>query len=252
MLADNIKIIVYFQGVDISTEIQNSISSLTYTDNSKNAVDDIEIVLENQDGRWLHNWYPDENARLKVGILQTKNEVPKFLDLGTFYVDEPTFSPNVLNLKCLALPLDENIREQKNSVAWQKITLSELINQIAEKHNMKSQLLCEDEYFGRLDQDRETDLAFLSRIISEQALSLKITNDEIVVFDEWELEQEQDSIDVFSITDSRIRDYNLARKNRDVFDVVQVSYYDADKKQHITETITKEELQKRNEVLADD
>ena len=252
MLADNIKIIVYFQGVDITSEIQNSISSLTYTDNSKNAVDDLEIILENQDGRWLKEWYPDENARLKVGILQTKHEIPKFLDLGTFYVDEPTFSPNVLNLKCLALPLGENIRQQKNSVAWQKITLSELVNQIAVKHKMQSQLICDDEYFERLDQDRETDLAFLSRIISEQALSLKITNDKIVIFDEWELEEEQKSIEIFSITDNRIRDYNLTRKNRDVFDVVQVSYYDADKKQHITETITKEELQNRNEVKVDE
>lgn len=252
MLADNIKVIVYFQGVDISSEIQNSISSLTYTDNSKNAVDDLELVVENFDGRWLKEWYPDENARLNVGILQTKHGIPKILNLGTFYVDEPTFSPNVLNLKCLALPLNENIRQQKNSVAWQKITLSELVNQIAEKHKMQSELECEDEYFERLDQDRETDLAFLSRILSEQALSLKITNDKIVVFDEWKLEKEQRAIQIFSITDYRLRDYTLRKKNQDVFDAVQVSYYDADKKRHVIETITKEELTQRNEVRTDE
>ena len=46
-----------------------------------------------------------------------------FLDIGTFYIDEPTFDNDRLNLKCIAIPLDGNIRDQKNTKAWEKITL---------------------------------------------------------------------------------------------------------------------------------
>ena len=67
-LARGIKVIVIFNGVDISEDIAHSISSLNYTDNSKNAIDDLELELENMDYRWLKEWYPDENAQLIVGI----------------------------------------------------------------------------------------------------------------------------------------------------------------------------------------
>ena len=70
MLARGIKVIVIFNGVDISEDISHSISSLNYTDNSKNAIDDLELELENLDYRWLKEWYPDENAQLIVGIYE--------------------------------------------------------------------------------------------------------------------------------------------------------------------------------------
>ena len=76
MLARGIKVIVIFNGVDISEDISHSISSLNYTDNSKNAIDDLELELENLDYRWLKEWYPDENAQLIVGIYED-NETSK-------------------------------------------------------------------------------------------------------------------------------------------------------------------------------
>lgn len=246
-IARNIKILVFYEGVDITEEIQPSISSMTYTDNSKNAVDDLELDLENLDYRWLNEWYPDENARLLVGIQQNENGKSKFLDLGIFYVDEPTFNNQRLSLKCLALPLDQTIREQVNSVAWEKITLSELLSKIATKHELSYELHCENAFFDRLDQDRETDLGFLNRVLSETALSLKVTDDKLIVFNDDAL-IDNDNIDVFNIKDFRIRSFTLKKKNQGVYDKVEVSYYDADKKKHIVEIITKEELEKRNEV----
>ncbi|MFZ8015718.1 phage late control D family protein [Fusobacterium watanabei] len=207
----------------------------------------MELDIENLDYRWLNEWYPDENAKLLVGIVQTENGKNRFLDQGSFYVDEPTFNNQRLSLKCLALPLDQTIREQVNSVAWEKITLKELISKIATKHELNYELHCDDIFFDRLDQDRETDLGFLNRVLSETALSLKVTDDKIVVFNDDAL-IDNDNIDVFSIKDPRIRSFTLKKKNQGIYDKVEVSYYDADKKKHIVETITKEELEKRNEV----
>jgi hypothetical protein len=207
----------------------------------------LELDIENLDYRWLNEWYPDENAKLLVGIVQTENGKNRFLDQGSFYVDEPTFNNQRLSLKCLALPLDQTIREQVNSVAWEKITLKELISKIATKHELNYELHCDDIFFDRLDQDRETDLGFLNRVLSETALSLKVTDDKIVVFNDDAL-IDNDNIDVFSIKDPRIRSFTLKKKNQGIYDKVEVSYYDADKKKHIVETITKEELEKRNEV----
>lgn len=249
--ARNIRVIVIINKVDISDEIAHSISSLNYTDNSKNAIDDLEIELENLDYRWLKEWYPDENAQLLVGIHEELKNETNFLDLGTFYVDEPTFEDHKLTLKCLALPLDQNIRDQKNSVAWEKVTLKELVMQIANKHEMNAELYAENVFFERLDQNKETDLAFINRVVKEIGLNMKVSDDKIIIFDDEEMEK-NDTIEVFNIKDYRIRSFSLKKKNKEIYDKVEVSYYDPDKKKVVKEIITKEELDKRNEVTTGD
>ena len=248
--ARNIRVIVIFNKVDISDEIAHSISSLNYTDNSKNAIDDLELELENLDYRWLKEWYPDENAQLLVGIHEEKENETNFLDLGTFYVDEPTFENNRLNLKCLALPLDQNIRDQKNSVAWERITLKELVTQIANKHEMNAEIYADNEFFERLDQNQETDLAFINRVVKETGLNMKVSDDKIIIYDDEEMEK-NDTVEIFNINDERIRSFSLKKKNKEIYDNVEVSYYDPDKKKVIKEIITKKELEKRNQVTTE-
>ena len=249
--ARSIRVIVIFNKVDISDEIAHSISSLNYTDNSKNAIDDLEIELENLDYRWLKEWYPDENAQLLVGIHEELETETNFLDLGTFYVDEPTFEDHKLTLKCLALPLDQNIRDQKNSVAWESITLKELVTQIANKHEMNAEIYAENVFFERLDQNQETDLAFINRVVKEIGLNMKVSDDKIIIFDDEEMEK-NDTIEVFNIKDYRIRSFSLKKKNKEIYDKVEVSYYDPDKKKVVKEIITKEELDKRNQVTTEE
>ena len=248
--ARNIRVVVIFNKVDISDEIAHSISSLNYTDNSKNAIDDLELELENLDYRWLKEWYPDENAQLLVGIHEEKENETNFLDLGTFYVDEPTFENNRLNLKCLALPLDQNIRDQKNSVAWERITLKELVTQIANKHEMNAEIYADNEFFERLDQNQETDLAFINRVVKETGLNMKVSDDKIIIFDDEEMEK-NNTVEIFNINDERIRSFSLKKKNKEIYDNVEVSYYDPDKKKVIKEIITKKELEKRNQVTTE-
>ena len=166
-------------------------------------------------------------------------------------MDEPTFEDQKLTLKCLALPLDQNIRDQKNSVAWERVTLKELVMQIANKHEMNAELYAENVFFERLDQNKETDLAFINRVVKEIGLNMKVSDDKIIIFDDEEMEK-NDTIEVFNIKDYRIRSFSLKKKNKEIYDKVEVSYYDPDKKKVVKEIITKEELDKRNEVTTGD
>ncbi|WP_231370120.1 phage late control D family protein [Leptotrichia wadei] len=166
-------------------------------------------------------------------------------------MDEPTFEDQKLTLKCLALPLDQNIRDQKNSVAWENVTLKELVMQIANKHEMNAELYAENVFFERLDQNQETDLAFINRVVKEIGLNMKVSDDKIIIFDDEEMEK-NDAIEVFNIKDYRIRSFSLKKKNKEIYDKVEVSYYDPDKKKVVKEIITKEELDKRNQVTTEE
>ena len=163
-------------------------------------------------------------------------------------MDEPTFDNDRMSLKCIAVPLNQNIRDQKNTVAWEQITLTELVTKIATKHEMSAKLYCDDDLFERLDQDNETDLGFINRIIKEIGLNLKISDDTIIIFDDEKMEETQ-AVEVFSIKDHRIKSFSLKKKNKEIYDKVEVSYYDVDKKKVVKEIITKEQLEKRNEVV---
>lgn len=76
---------------------------------------------------------------------------------------------------------------------------------------------------------------------------MKVSDDKIIIFDDEEMVK-NDIIETFNIKDYRIRSFSLKKKNKDIYDKVEVSYYDPDKKKVIKEVITKDELEKRNEV----
>ena len=45
-----------FAGVDISTDINKHLLSLTYTDNEEDKTDDLQLSLDDREGVWLGNW----------------------------------------------------------------------------------------------------------------------------------------------------------------------------------------------------
>ena len=254
-IARNIKVLVEYinkdtkEKTDVSKFINPSLSSLSYTDNSKNAIDDLSIDLENFDKRWLSDWYPDENTKFKVSLIQSddalKDNTVRSLNIGSFYADQMDFSPDKLSLKLIAIPLSSNIRDQKNSKSWEKVTLEELVSKIANKHEMGFEKHVKGNiFFDRLDQVSETDLSFIQRICKELSISVKVTDDKIIVFEDSEF-FENEPVTLFEISDYRIKDFSISEKNQGIYDKVEVSYYDPVAKKHIIETITKEELEKR-------
>ncbi len=58
-LARRTRIEVFFDGVDISDDINKHLISLTYTDNEEDAADDLQIKLEDRDEVWLLKWLND-------------------------------------------------------------------------------------------------------------------------------------------------------------------------------------------------
>ena len=249
-IARNIKLKVIYEGKNISEEIQKSFAGFTYTDNSRDAIDDVSIELENKDNRWLHEWYPEEGSKLVISIIQTddasEENAVRTLPVGTFYVDEPTFTPYKLSLKCIAIPLSQNIRDQKNSKGWEKVTLQELLASIANTHEMTAELYADNDFFERVDQNEETDLSFLKRLVDSLALNIKVTDNKIIVYENNFFIDETTPVSTFSINDYRIRDYSLTAKNKAVYDKVEISYFDPVKNKMVYEVITQEELEKRN------
>lgn len=57
-----------FAGVDISTDINKHLLSLTYTDNEEDKTDDLQLSLDDREGVWLGNWLNTPGASKGVEI----------------------------------------------------------------------------------------------------------------------------------------------------------------------------------------
>lgn len=111
----------------------------------------------------------------------------KVLDCGQFELDSIDASgpPAVVTIKATSLPYSAQIRQTEKSRAWEACTLSGIAREIAVANGM----VClyesaTDPLYERLEQYKVSDIAFLSELCHDAGISLKATNNIIVLFDQ--------------------------------------------------------------------
>lgn len=116
----------------------------------------------------------------------------KVLDCGQFELDSVDASgpPNVITIKATALPYSAQIRQTEKSKAWESYTLSGIANEMASANGMTCMYLSNsDPSYSRVEQYKQSDISFLSKLCQEAGISLKATNNLIVLFDQADYEK---------------------------------------------------------------
>lgn len=131
-----------FAGVDISTDINKHLLSLTYTDNEEDKTDDLQLSLDDREGVWLGNWLNTPGASKGVEISAVivqknweSNGKDRVLDCGVFEIDTVDGSgpPPKVTIKAGSIPYKSTVRTQKKTKAWENYTLSSIAKEIAGK-----------------------------------------------------------------------------------------------------------------------
>lgn len=121
----------------------------------------------------------------------TEDGSDKTLDCGSFELDSVSCSgpPAVVSLKAVALPFSSQIRQSKLSKAWESYPLSKIAGEMAARNGMTCLYLSDtDPYYARVEQYREADISFLSRLCHDAGISLKATANSLVLFDQAKYE----------------------------------------------------------------
>ena len=201
-LARRTKAEITFAGVNITKDIQPYLLSLTYTDNEDGEADDLQLTLQDRDGLWLESWLAEAvekaaSGQLKIGAaLLAENwqggGQDKLLDCGTFELDSicAQAPPAVVTIKATALPFSAEIRQTLHSRAWENYTLSGIAQELAVKAGLQCMYeAAADPFYSRVEQARESDIAFLQRLCRKAGLNLKATGTMLVLFDQAAYEQ---------------------------------------------------------------
>lgn len=121
-------------GTDVTADLTPFVESVNYTDQLKGKSDEIEVNLNNSDGRFSTNWYFSKGDRISLKIGYDNN----LLDCGGFTIDEIGIRspPKMVTVRALAAGINSPLRTKRN-VPHESKSLLEIANEIASRNDLK-------------------------------------------------------------------------------------------------------------------
>lgn len=222
-----------FNGVNVSDDLLPDLLSFQYGDKETNEADEITIALKDPDGKWAGRWKPQGGESVQAWIIEGETD-GKGAEVycGKFFVDSLSVSgaPRTMEIRAVSIPLNTPIRKKLKSRAWEKQTIRDIAKSIADENSVGLQFYVdEDITLDRQNQDRESDLKFLSRICSDAGYSLKVTDDALVIFDQLMYEKKS-PIKTYVLGESPITGWSFDSQQSETYKSVTVSYRNPTKK----------------------
>jgi phage protein D len=256
-LARRTEIAVKIDGVDISADMNKYLLSMTYTDHEEDKTDDLQISLDDREGVWLQGWLTAEEkgAQISAVIIQKNRDSDGkdgVLDCGVFEIDtlDGGGPPATASIKATSLPYSSTVRTELKTRAWENIKLSAIANEIAGKNGLTCMFLSSfDPLYTRREQMQISDIVFLQGLCKNAGISLKVSGNIIVLFDEADFESkpeireiERGKADVIS--------YRFGTSTNDTkYAKCHVSYTDPQKGETIEYTYTPRDADPEGQTL---
>lgn len=162
---------------DITSDITDYVTSVTYSDALTGESDSIEVALEDADGRWIGAWYPGkgDTLSLKIGY-----EHEPLLSCGTFEIDEIEFSdpPSTVSIRGLGSWPGKPVRT-RNSMGFEKTTLAAIAQHVARRNGFALTGKIRHIPIDRATQYGENDVAFLSKLADEYGYAFKVAGNRL-------------------------------------------------------------------------
>ena len=227
---------LYFTGErkDVTQDIITDLLSLSYTDKETDEADELSLTLKDPHGIWAGTWSPDGGEKMEAYIYagDVSGKEDSRLYCGKFFVDSlsTSGSPRVLNIRAVSIPLNKPIRRKLKTRAWEKTALKDIAAAIAKEAGMALLYDAQDNpVYDRQDQKRESDLQFLSRLSREMGISLKVTDEKIVMFDQASYEKKE-PVKVLTLKSSPILSWSFESSQSEKYKSVTVAYRDPKQK----------------------
>lgn len=242
---------LFLKGVDISNDITGYLQSMTYTDNEEDKTDDINITLDDRGGNWIQSWLNTGEERKALKGMELRAVIiqhnflagrSKTLDSGMFEIDSVDHSgpPDKLTIKATSIPYVSAIRQTPKTKVWENISLKNVGNEIAVNGGLTLMYLSDyNPVYKRKEQLKTSDIVFLKKLCKGAGLSLKVTSNEIIMFDAAEFEKKKEIKELIKGKENIIS-YRLSTKTVDAeYAKCTVSYTDPITKELISATYEK-------------
>ena len=212
---------------DVSEDLCKDLLSWSFTDHESGQADEISLTLKDNEGKWAGSWKPDggENVKMYLSAGTTEEPGPEAF-LGTFFVDYQRISgaPRVYELRAVSIPLNKPVRKTQKNRAWENHSLQEIAQEICRDAELELFFdSAENPQYQRIDQSRQSDMAFLQHLCEEAGLSIKVTDKTVVIFGQERYEK-KDPVCTMEIGVSDILSYTFEASQSDTYKAVKVKW----------------------------
>lgn len=157
----------------ITTVLDNRLMSLTLTDNRGFEADQLDLELDDADGKIV---LPRRGAVITLALgWKGQPLFPK----GAFTVDEieHTGAPDRLTIRARSADFRETLNTRREK-SWHKTTVGEVVKEIAARHKLKMALGKDlsDKPVEHIDQTNESDGSFLMRLARQYGAIASVKN----------------------------------------------------------------------------
>lgn len=214
---------------DVTQDVVADLLAWSYSDHETGQADEISLTLKDPEGKWAQSWRPDGGETIRMYLSAGTVSAPgPELFCGTFYVDSIRLSgkPSVVEIRATSIPLNQPIRKLAKSRAWEFRKLGDIAKTIAAEAKLELLMdVSEDPLYDRIDQDKESDLAFLKKLCEAAGLSLKVTDEKLVIFSQDRYEQ-KDPVASFVLGESGVLSYDFETAQSGSYGSVTVEWRD--------------------------
>ncbi|EFQ8931604.1 phage late control D family protein [Salmonella enterica] len=152
---------ITIEGKDVTTVMDARLMSLTLTDNRGFEADQLDLELDDADGKIV---LPRRGAVIHLALgWKGQPLFPK----GAFTVDEIEHSgaPDRLTIRARSADFRETLNTRREK-SWHQTTVGEVVKEIAARHNLKVALGQDltDKALDHMDQTNESDASFLMKL----------------------------------------------------------------------------------------
>lgn len=243
MEARRVNVKCLYDSQDISQDIAAFLKSFTVNEVLGGEADEAEISLHDREELWMGDWLPELGATMDI-TLQIQNWESegdtRELPFGEFDVDEISISgwPHEAKIKLISVPVTGGMNSVKKTRAWEKVKLSQIAQDIANGAEMELFYDTEEDPMQeRAEQSEQTDLSFLQKLCKDAGLSLKVTDNKIVIFDVSKYEKEDPVLTIVNGT-SAVKSFECRQTVHQIYKACHVKYKHSKKDELIEFTFT--------------
>ena len=188
-------------------------------------------------------------VQITAKITREENAKKVTTDCGLFELDDIKASgpPSTVTIKASSLAYS-GIRKTENDKSWECYTLRGIAEEIAGKNGLGVLFDADiDPSYDRIEQSKQTDIALLKKLCQDVGYGLKITDNQIVIYDQAKYEAMQE-IATISFGDGSYTKWSLSTGDgQQQYDACEVSYTDPATGKAIKATVYTEEYKQKLE-----
>lgn len=247
MLTRRVKAQVTIAGKDVTNDIKNFLTSVTYTDVLEGEADTAQINLHDIPRVFIADWFPKRGDTAEITLIRenwNEESGTENLYLGSFEIDEITNaysgSGNTASIKLNSIANKSDLRSIDKSRSWEKVKLSKIAADIAAEAGLKLFYdTKEDPEIPRAEQKEKTNLQFLNKLCKDKGLAVKISDNKLIIFDEEKYEQ-QDPVKTLTYGDGKIKSFSARATISKIYKSCHVKYQHGKQAEKFEHTFTDE------------